>query len=149
MPRKEEIKHIEMFDDSNYFNEIKPLKEAPSAILDLSSSHKLAIVTGRNEGQKEKTLLWIKKYVPQIKEIFFIRKSVRDNSKSKAEICKEIQADILIEDNLKYAQQVAQAGIKVLLFDYPWNQSSNLNPLIIRVCGWKEALNFINSLKIK
>lgn len=90
-----------------------------------------------------------KKICPSNKGNFFIRKSVRDNSKSKAEICKEIQADILIEDNLKYAQQVAQAGIKVLLFDYPWNQSSNLNPLIIRVCGWKEALNFINSLKIK
>ena len=63
------------------------------------------------------------------------------------EFCKEAKSVLHIEDNLTYAEEIANAGINVILFDYPWNRKENLNPLIRRVSSWIEVIPLIREMK--
>ncbi|MFH1501191.1 MAG: hypothetical protein ABIE22_04575 [archaeon] len=59
--------------------------------------------------------------------------------KKKSEILIELGADYLIDDSLEYCVDCAQAGIKVILFDRPWNRKEygKLEDLgISRGLGW-------------
>ena len=144
--RKEENKRVDLFDKSKHSNNIKPIDGSQKAISNLSKKHKLIIVTSRPENLEKKTREWLLKHIPEIKEIYFIRKDYTGHKKTKAEVCKEIKADVVIEDNLHYALECANAGIKVLLMDYPWNKTKKKNKLIIRVGSWEDILRKIDKV---
>ena len=64
-------------------------------------------------------------------------------SKPKSQLCQELGAQLLIDDNPVYALECAQRGIEVLLFDwelgYPWSKTAGGGPqheLITRVSSW-------------
>lgn len=54
-------------------------------------------------------------------------------------------ASVLIDDNPRYAIECAEAGIRVLLFDYensyPWckTECGDLPPLVTKVHNWEEV----------
>lgn len=145
MPADKESHLLENFDKSEYFDKIESMRHSMEAIKKLAEKHELLIVTSRTISKEEKTKAWINKHFPDISKIYFTRENYFAEQKTKAEICKKIGAEILIEDNLKYANQCADAGIKVLLFDYPWNQG-NLNPLITRVKRWDEIVEVLENI---
>lgn len=149
IPREEENRILEHFDESNYFDNIKPMKDAVEVIEKLSKNHEIIIITSRTKDKEEKTKKWVNKFFKDIKRIYFIRKNYHEKPKTKAEICKEFNADVLIEDNLSYAKNCAESGVKVLLFDYPWNKVENLPPLVKRVKSWAEILNVLKKLENK
>ncbi len=60
----------------------------------------------------------------------------------KSSICRRIKADIFIDDALHNVEDVAQAGIRTLLFDQPWNRVE-IPPGIIRVRSWAEIQNLL------
>lgn len=145
MPAEEEQKIMNEYDDSEYYDDINPMPEAKEAISELSKNNELMIVTSRPQKKETQTKKWIEKHIPEIKNINFIRQEYGGESKTKGEVCKELGAEILIEDNLDYAKSCIDKSIKVLLFDYPWNQEENLNPLITRVKSWKEILEILKT----
>ena len=145
MPREEENKILEKFDNGGYFEKIKPIEGAVEAIKKLSKKHKIIIITSRTKDKEEKTKKWVEKFFGKY-DIYFIRQNYSGKSKTKAEICKEIKAEILIEDYLGYAENCAKNGIKVLLFDYPWNQKKDLGKLIKRIKSWEEIVSEIEAI---
>ena len=149
MPKEEENKLLEEFDNSRYYDEIKPLKEAVEAISKLSEKHKIIIITSRPEKFEKKTREWVQKNFPKIKEIIFTRKEYSVKHIKKCDICKEIKADILIDDNLAYALDCEKAGVSAILIDYPWNQNNNLGKLITRVKSWDEIIKVIERMENK
>jgi len=142
MPLDEEAKLLTEYDESKYYDQIMPMKNAKETIQKLSQNNKLVIVTSRPDKKEEKTKKWLKQHIGDFAEVHFMRQtySGKNKTKTKGEICKEIGAEYLIEDNLDYAKSCIEKGVKVLLFDYPWNQEENLNPLITRVKSWEEIL---------
>jgi hypothetical protein len=65
--------------------------------------------------------------------------------KSKPEMCRDIRAVALIDDNLTYAQQCSRTLEKVLLFDregeYAWNVHTGPDPLpnnVVRCLSWAD-----------
>jgi len=140
MPIEKERKLLEEYDASHHYDKIKPMEGAKEAIKELSENHELVIVTSRPQKREEQTRKWLENYIEGIKEVFFIRQEYGGESKTKGEVCKEIGAELLIEDNLDYAESCVDEGIRVLLFDYPYNQEENISPSITRVKSWKEVL---------
>jgi uncharacterized HAD superfamily protein len=54
------------------------------------------------------------------------------------EVCTQLQADLLIDDHLHHATEVAKADIPVLLFgDYDWNRTDSLPTGITRAADWE------------
>jgi len=107
------------------------------------NGHVLCIVTGRSENNIPATELWVKEHFPNtFKGIHFGLQLSPGTSKQKSAICKENGIELMIEDGMHNARECAEAGIRVLLFDQPWNQGGLL-PNMDRVRSWEEVLEKI------
>ena len=104
--------------------------------------HELYIVTGRSEEGVAATEQWVAEHFP---ETFagihygFHLASDPTKSRKKSEICKENKVELMIEDHFGNAKECAEAGIRVFLFDQPWNQGE-LPQNIERIKSWDEIV---------
>jgi len=106
----------------------------------------LQIVTSRHNKNKEVILEWFRKEIPNFNIPLLFSDDFYGGTSTKAQICKKLEINILIEDNPVYALDCAENGIKVLLMDKPWNQTCE-HENILRVKDWKEILEKIGGLK--
>ncbi|MBU3912539.1 MAG: hypothetical protein KKE50_00445, partial [Nanoarchaeota archaeon] len=65
--------------------------------------------------------------------------------KCKEEICRELDIPVIIEDHHEKSIDYANAGIKVILFNRPWNKKLS-HENITRVKNWGEILEEIEKL---
>lgn len=145
---EEAIKRVLEFDDSCYFEGIKPVDGAVDAVNMLKQSNKLIVITSRLDNLLEKTEKWLEKYFSNtFSKVYHTYHSWMGaaNKKKKVEICLDLKVDYFIEDSLDYARECAEKGVKVLLYDNPWNQCKELPENIIRVQNWKEIVSIINN----
>ena len=149
--KEEAVRRIEHFYKEDVEN-VPPAEGSVAAVDSLSKDHELLVITSRFNQAIPKTIPWINKHYPnKFSEIIFTKNTTADSKgKTKAQICKELGVDILIEDFLEYSLECNKLGIPVILFDCPWNQDTELpegmNKLpsgIVRAKDWKEVLEKI------
>ncbi len=110
------------------------------------------MLTTRRESINQLTKEWLDKYYPEIFSDyifsgFFDVHNKESINMTKGELAKNINADFLIDDQLKHVQSAASMGIKGLLFgDYTWNKIDKLPKNVTRVKDWKEVDQFFHSL---
>lgn len=124
---------------------IKP--GAIEAIKKLGLSRDLVIVTVRRKVNVQPTREWLDKHFANVfREIHFLPIWEENTKQTKADICRELGADHLIDDNLRHCSVAAERGIKALLFgDYPWNQASKLPTGVSRMQDWKAVLEYFDA----
>lgn len=104
------------------------LAGSAEALQRMKQDHDLVVVTSRQHVIRNETLEWIDRHYPNIfADVHFGNHFAKSGqSKKKSEICEEIGADVLIDDNPRYAHECASSGMHVLLFNwqrqYPWSQ---------------------------
>ena len=87
------------------------------------------------------TTIRVEKNFPNIFDEIIFANYFTSKAKSKGELCKEKGISIMIEDNLDYAENVAQYGMTSYLLAKPWNQQyHNTNPKVIKVEEWKDII---------
>ena len=137
----EAIGRIEEYLYSDEYRNAEPFLEAIGAVQELGEAHELHVVTGRNDHLTEATESMLEKYFPEIFKSVEFTNFFGEKSRSKADVCRELGADILIDDHLHHAKVVAECGVQVLLFgDYPWNTAEELPENIERVRDWQEVV---------
>ncbi|RDY07327.1 hypothetical protein CR513_08575, partial [Mucuna pruriens] len=142
-----DIRVHEFFKTAHFKSGIHPLPGAQTALQKLSKFCSLSVVTSRQNVIKDHTIEWIAKNFPGLfHEIHFGNHFALDGvSRPKSEICRSLNAKVLIDDNPRYAIECADVGIRVLLFDYensyPWckNESVDQHPLVTKVKNWEEV----------
>ncbi|XP_031256051.1 uncharacterized protein LOC116118524 [Pistacia vera] len=142
-----DIRVHEFFKTPYFKTGIHPIPGAQKALHNLSRFCNLSVVTSRQNVIKDHTIEWIEKHYPGLfEEIHFGNHFALDGtSRPKSEICRYLGAKILIDDNPKYAIECADAGMRVLLFDYensyPWckTQAIDQHPLVTKVNNWEEV----------
>lgn len=145
--RREVILKEKVFTKHRIFDEAKP------SLVKLASNYKLVIVSSRGRRVQKDTIDWINKEFGNIfSEIHFAKiwdKNIHvlESLKlTKAEICQEIGADYLIDDQPKHCIAAAQAGIISLLFgDYKWTRGVKPIDNMVKVKNWQEVLEFFNA----
>jgi 5'(3')-deoxyribonucleotidase len=120
----------------------------------------LNVVTSRQHVIQEQTLEWLETHFPDTFDAvhFGNHFALEGTSKKKSEICADIGARVLIDDNPWYAMECAEAGIHVLLYDwnleYPWSKTyeEDMGGLygphhenITRVSSWKDVEDAIHA----
>jgi len=139
---------VHEFFATHYFQDgIQPIPGARDALQNLSSFCSLSIVTSRQDAIKNHTLEWIEKYYPGLfEQIHFGNHfALEGKSRPKSEICRSFGAQVLIDDNPRYAMECANDGMRVLLFDYdnsyPWCKTgvNEAHPLVTKVHNWEEV----------
>ncbi len=151
---EETSKRAEIIYKSNVFTRAEHLPTAKEVLRALSKKYKLVIVTSRHRAVSKDTIDWVETHFSNLfKEIHFsgiyddIEKHPLDRLKAtKAEVCKQIGADYLIDDTPKHCIAAAEAGITSLLFgDYKWNRDVRLRSRIVRAKNWAEVLEYFNA----
>lgn len=116
---------------------------AAEAIVELSKTHELHIITSRGEQIRELTLRWVDEKFPgrfksvQLTNHYF---GVPEKKRSKAEVCEELGVDFMIEDSMSQAKEISGTGRTVFLLDTPWNQGE-LPKNVVRVHSWAEIVD--------
>ncbi|KAG0269185.1 hypothetical protein DFQ27_004581 [Actinomortierella ambigua] len=151
--REESIHKWRAFFDSPYFLKVEPVEGSLETLKLLKARRfSLVIVTARQQFVAELTKKFVDRHYPGIFEsIYFANHYLTEQerltfiSKPKSAICRDVGAELLIDDSLENAIEVAQEGIAVLLFDlhgeYLWNKlapGEQLPEKITRVKSWKD-----------
>jgi len=124
---------VHAFFESDHFAEgVPPIPGARDALGRMGGYCRLAVVTSRQHAIRDRTLAWLDAHFPGA----FARGGVHFGnhwalegaSRTKAAMCADIGAAVLIDDNPLYARECAAAGMAVLLYDwdggYPWSKLS-------------------------
>ncbi|CAI5481090.1 unnamed protein product [Closterium sp. Yama58-4] len=147
---QEEANHrVHDFFKSAHFNDGIPIiPGAFDTLRRLSHFTDLVVVTSRQHVIREPTLEWLDNHFPGVfSSVHFGNHfALEGTPKPKSEMCRELGAEVLIDDNPRYAMECAEHGIQVLLFDwllqYPWSKTAGGGPhheLIERVRDWGEV----------
>ncbi|KAF9123712.1 hypothetical protein BG015_005258 [Linnemannia schmuckeri] len=151
--REESIAKWRLFFDSPYFLKVEPVEGSLETLKLLKARRfSLVIVTARQQFIADLTKKFVDRHFPGIFEsIYFANHFLTEQekltfvSKPKSVICRDVHAQLLIDDSLENALEVSKAGIPVLLFDlhgkYKWNQveeGQQLPDKVTRVKSWKD-----------
>ncbi|KAK9829911.1 hypothetical protein WJX72_008609 [[Myrmecia] bisecta] len=155
---QDESNHIvhEFFKSHHFAVGILPIPGALHSLQRLMGYCDLVVVTSRQHVIREPTLQWVQLHFPGVfQEVHFGNHwALEGKSKPKSEICRDIGASVLIDDNPRYAVECAEAGINVLLYDwqlgYPWSKTPDgpTHPRIRRVKDWSEVEECLAALSV-
>lgn len=146
---EEAIRRVQRFYGTKEFLQSKPAEEAEAVLRHLSERYELVIVTARDTILEEATHEWLQRHFRELfRKVHFTAHYALDGTrKSKADLCKEINASYLIDDTPHHALPAAKAGVKVLLFgDYPWNQIAELPAGVVRCKDWQAVQEYFDGL---
>jgi uncharacterized HAD superfamily protein len=139
--------------DGTFFSELEVYQDCPAVLEQLvAAGHELYFITARAERLRMITETWLRE-----KGLFDHAKAVHlkpigefrpdyprgrydaeGSAQYKTRLAQELQLDAFCEDDDLIARSLAEAGVRVLLFDHPWNREVE-HPLITRVTGWSEV----------
>ncbi len=126
---------------SDFFKKMELCRGSVKAIKMLAEKNNLFIVTSRQIEWKDATEKFVKENFPDcFKGIFFAGDIHKSSGKKKADIYDGM--DIIIEDNRSHALECAKNGMKVFLFEKPWNKDIE-HANITKVKKWDDILNLI------
>lgn len=150
---------VNSFFESPHISQLNRVPGSLEALKKLKEIFSLHIVTARQTRFETLTREWLdSNYAGIFDDYHFGNHYAKEGKiRSKAEMCKDINASMLVDDSFVYATQCSAAGIPVLLFgNYPWNSGEDREPhevhhrcnddqtwTIRRVHTWEEAYETI------
>ncbi len=143
--REEATRRVDEFHETHKVEDILPLDKAIDSINELMERHDVLIITGKPVRFKHRVEEWLQHYLGKKLEVIHAGEWHKGQAATKAEICKELGVKVLLEDSGETALDCANSGIKVLLFDKPWNKQFK-HKNIQRVKNWEEAIKDINEI---
>ncbi len=143
--------------DGTFFSELEVYQDCPAVLEQLvAAGHELYFITARAERRRMITETWLRE-----KGLFDYAKSVHlkpigefrpdyprgrydaeGSAQYKTRLAQELQLGAFCEDDDLISRSLADAGVRVFLFDHPWNRDVD-HPLVTRVTGWSEVADLL------
>jgi uncharacterized HAD superfamily protein len=103
-----------------------PFEKAAPVLTKLAKHYRLVVITSRNENWRELTRQWSKQHFPGlISDIVFAGSKEHAIKRTKGEVCAELGAEWLIDDNLEHCIDAAKYGVQPILFGmYGWQRGA-------------------------
>ena len=118
---------------------LAPIELAADSINSIAREHEVFIISARFHIHYDSTLQWLKKHGINVEKVIFTE------GKGKSNICIENGIDVFIEDSAKNALELADHGIKVILYSTEYNSSIQRED-IVRCNNWSSILDAINQI---
>ncbi len=120
------------------------LPGASFAVHELSKRFHIILITARDPIWEKETRRWFKDHFAQDDiEVYFIGYHKTDTSKTKGQLCRDLGASLLIDDNPEHCQSVIDEGIKAILFgEYGWHTTIPKEAIICK--DWPAVMEYIN-----
>ena len=131
--------------NSEMFLNLKPIKGSKKALNKLSRDHDIYLITARSLFLKDRTLKNLDTHFKgYYKDVHFTGYG-EDITLSKAEVCKNLDINLFIDDAEDNIIEVSSQGIDTLIFDAPWNQNMKKIKNTKRVYSWEDIVEYINN----
>jgi len=139
--------------DGTFFSQLEIYKESPAVLERLvQRGDEIFFITARAERRRMVTETWLreKRILDYAKAVHLKpygefrpdqprgRYDPEGSAAYKMRLALELGLDVFCEDDTTIAQTLADAGVRVLLFDHPWNRDVS-HERITRVSGWTEV----------
>eukprot|EP01084_Bolivina_argentea_P312233 540541_1 len=130
---------------------VQPIQGAREILQKHLANFEFHVVTSRHTELEDETRRWINIHYPKIFSGVHLGNHYGKSGEmiSKPEVCREINAQLLIDDCLQFVQMCGNEDIPTLLFQsYPWNMCDKecLPPKCCRVGGWDEVGRILESI---
>ncbi|MDB5177350.1 MAG: hypothetical protein JWN75_1018 [Candidatus Saccharibacteria bacterium] len=121
------------------------LPGAHFAMYELSKRFHVIMITSRKDTWEPATRKWFRDHFSKDDiELYFTGHHQADDFKSKGEICKELNVELLIDDNYDHCKSAVDLGIKAILFgSYGWTKQGEHN--IPNCKDWPAVLEYIDN----
>ena len=125
-------------------SEIKTNANAQAAILKLREKYDLVFITSRPPSMKESTRRWLDENIDASIPLYLsLNPLANQSAKSKGELCIELGAGLLIDDNIDNCQSALDNGVDAILFgNFGWNK--NAPETMIRCYDWAAVLEQVS-----
>jgi uncharacterized HAD superfamily protein len=149
---EEAQKRADEIHDKGVFGTYQPFEHALPVLRQLSATKDLIVITSRRSSAKPVTSTWLEAHFPGLFQGIHYA-GIWDSSahthhklqQTKADICRELGVDYLIDDQLKHCIAAAEAGITALLFgDYSWNKMDPLPTGVTRTENWNSVKQYFD-----
>ena len=139
--------------DGTFFSELDIYEDCPMVLERLvQEGHEIYFITARAERRRMVTETWLreKRILDYAKAVHLKpmgefrpdqprgRYDPEGSAAYKVRLAQELRIDVFCEDDTIISETLAEAGIRVVLFDHPWNRDV-AHERITRVNGWAEA----------
>ena len=137
---------------------LPPIAGAFEVLSRLKENHELGVLTARfTENRRTMTLSWLDRFLPQIfahEHVYFTNDLWRlGRPACKSVVCRELSADIIIDDRYFYIERCASIGIEAILFqpdEYCWNRlPAKLPPHAHRAKNWWDVERIVENLDLQ
>jgi FMN phosphatase YigB (HAD superfamily) len=129
-------------------SDAEPVQGAIGALTALSQQFNIVLITARDPKIRDDTEHWLKKHFTGLYDDLHVigNFKVVDKPKTKGEVCAEIGASWLIDDNPEHCLSAINHGIETILFgDYGWHFDA---PEHLTACkDWPAVLEYFNEQK--
>jgi 5'(3')-deoxyribonucleotidase len=121
-----------------------PMLGAKETLQELTQRYQLIAITSRKEEWKTFTLDWLEKYFPGvIDSVTFAGNKEHDVVRTKGEVCAELGAKWLIDDNVGHCLDAREHDVTPVLFgNYGWQHAAPGD--IARCKNWAAVLEYFN-----
>lgn len=145
----EVVTRIELFENSNSFcDAVLPVQGAIEAMTILSEIFDIHIVTSRSPYLEDATLSLIDKHYKGLIAKLHLVGISGNKSTSKAEVCQQINARVLLDDSLYHIVDALDNKLDVILFgDYPWNSITNIPVPVVKADTWPDVIEIMREYK--
>ncbi len=138
--------------DGTFFGELEVYQDCPAVLERLAAAgNELSFITARAERRRYITETWLREkgLLDHAKAVHLKpmgdfrpeyprgRYDPTGSAQYKTRLAQELEPDAFCEDDEVIAQTLATAGIRVFLFDQPWNRGV-AHERITRVVGWSD-----------
>jgi uncharacterized HAD superfamily protein len=143
--------------DSAFFSELEVYADCPAVLEQLvAAGHELYFITARAERRRMITETWLREKglldyakAVHLKPVGEFRPDyprgrydAEGSAQYKTRLAQELRLGAFCEDDDLIAVSLAEAGIRVFLFDHPWNREVQ-HSLVTRVGGWSEVADLL------
>lgn len=138
--------------DGDFFAKLEPYEDSPLVLEKLANAgHDLYFITARAEKRRVVTETWLREkgLLHHAKAVHLRPPQELDDdiprgrydptmsARFKVRLAQELELERFCEDDRMISRSLAEAGVRVWLFDHPWNRDVR-HPNVERVSGWTE-----------
>jgi uncharacterized HAD superfamily protein len=143
--------------DGRFFSELEVYADCPAVLEQLvAAGHELYFITARAERRRMITETWLREKglldyakAVHLKPVGEFRPDQprgrydpEGSARYKTRLAQELGLDAFCEDDDLISRALADAGIRVFLFDHPWNREV-AHSLVTRVTGWSQVADLL------
>jgi len=121
-----------------------PLVASAAFVLEeLQKKYHIILVTSRNPALEAGTRKWLADNLQGDIKLYFARNGRLNVGRSKGELCKELGAFLLIDDNTDHCQSAVDNGVEAIVFgEYGW-QNVDVEGAV-KCKNWPEVLEYLD-----